>query len=116
MRENGRAGGTAEAQGPGGLEKSMDCAGAAGRRRAGRWGGEGRQLGFGKSQTKSLGWGRGQTRRSQEFHHKAGKALFGNFFIEFGGKEKTVETATRMGWWGQGGKCFRVRTVEHVCM
>lgn len=54
--------------------------------------------------------------RSQEFHHKAGKALFGNFFIEFGGKEKTVETATRMGWWGQGGKCFRVRTVEHVCM
>lgn len=26
MRENGRAGGTAEAQGPGGLEKSVDYA------------------------------------------------------------------------------------------
>lgn len=79
MRENGRAGGTAEAQGPGGLEKSVDCAGAAGRRRAGRWGGEGRQLGFGKSQTKSLGWGRGETRGARSSITRRGKLCLVTF-------------------------------------
>lgn len=40
--------------------------------------------------------------------------MFDNFFIKFGGKEKRVETPPE--WVGEvKGKCFRVRTVEHVC-